>query len=89
LADLLDDLRQQGAAALGFLGQSADLRHHRARPLDEFVGRGYGEAADRGSIHANASLASPSFNGAAIWLELYSPANRPGNQIGRSRGFAA
>ena len=58
VADFVDDVREDVAVLLGRLGQFPDFRHHRARPLDQLVGRGNAEAADRGGRHAKTSLAS-------------------------------
>src|ERR1043166_8093270 len=86
VADLFDDLRGEVAAALGLLRQGADLRHHRARPLDELVGRGDREAADRGSRHrARIPRGAPAFraprrncNARQIAAAIKLPAGLPG-----------
>ena len=38
VADLVDDVGEDVAVALGLFGECADLGHHAARPLDQLVG---------------------------------------------------
>ncbi len=54
-ADLLDDMREQIAVALGLLGESPNLGHQRARPRDQFVRARNRQPADRGGGHRGAS----------------------------------
>src|SRR3984893_12727135 len=56
IPDLVDDVGEHIAIALGLLGELPNFRHHAARPADQLLRGRNGEAAYRGSIHLGKPL---------------------------------